>query len=136
MKVGDANPASFKYFMRKSVITYIFSCACSSRTAKFKDGRTDSLTLSEISIFSATIGWILTQLWDIVHQHCSTLFNYAQLSSTLFNFAKFFSIFFCFFSVFSLFFSQICSTLLKVVKMCLILLNFVQLYSTFFSTFS
>ena len=79
-----------------------------SLTHKLTHKQTNKLTLSEILIFSATIGWILTQLWEIVHQHCSTMFNYDPL----------------------------CSTLLKFVQFCLTLFIFVQLCSTLFNMFN
>ena len=78
-------------WVRKWKYAIIFSCASSSRTAKFRD----SLTLNEISIFSATIiGWILTQLWEIVHQLCSTLFNFVLLCSTFVKICQYFYKFF------------------------------------------
>ena len=80
------------------------------------------MTLSKISIFSATIGWILTQFWEIVHQHCSTLFNYVQLCSSMFNFVQLFLNFFFF-----LFKFKICLTLLNFVSLCSTMFNYVSL---------
>ena len=121
------------------VFKLVFSCASSSRFAKFTHKQTNSLTnkltLSEILIFSATIGWILTHLSDIVHQHCSTMFNYVrstminfvQLCLTLFNFVQLCSTLFNMFN-----FLQLCATLCNFVQLCAAMHKFCACYSRIF----
>ena len=85
---------------------------------------------------SATIGWILKQLWEIVHQYCSIMFNYIQLWSTMFNYFQLSTTKFNFVQFCSILFNfvQFCSTFyLLFLKICSTLFNFPQLCSTMFS---
>ena len=66
----------------------------------------------------------MTQLWEIVHQHCSTMFNYVELFSIFLNLnigllgSNLPNV------------AQLCSALLNFDQLCSTLLNFVQFCST------